>query len=190
MKSIRFLFALAMFAGLLALPALAQEAPKKEEAPKPAPSASEAVLERWNEAGRKLVAMAEDFPEDKLDYKPTPEVRSFAEQLLHVSAVNYFLADAVKGTKDGGEGLPRDKYKTKADIVAAVKKSFADGAELIKGKGDAGLAGAVKHPFANAMTRVGDLADMLSTHAQEHYGQLVVYYRLNKLVPPESRPRK
>ncbi|MBZ5700219.1 MAG: DinB family protein [Acidobacteriia bacterium] len=188
-KSISIL-ALAVLASLAALPALAQEAAKKQEAPTPAPSAAQAVLARWDEAGRKLIAMAEDFPEDKYDFKPTPEVRSFAEQLLHVSAVNYFLADAVKGTKDGGEGLPRDKYKTKADVVAAVKKSFADGAEVLKAKGDAGLAAEVKHPFANALTRVGDLADMLSAHAQEHYGQLVVYYRLNKLVPPESRPRK
>lgn len=190
MRKSNSILALAVLVSLAALPAFAQEAAKKQETPKPAPSASEAVLARWNEAGRKLVAMAEDFPEDKYDFKPTPEVRTFAEQLLHVSAVNYFLADAVKGTKDGGEDLPRDKYKTKADVVAAVKKSFADGAEVIKAKGDAGLAAEVKHPFANAMTRLDDPADMLSTHAQEHYGQLVVYYRLNKLVPPESRPRK
>lgn len=190
MKSTRFLFAVALIAGLLTLPALAQELAKKEEAPKPAPSASEAVLARWNNAGRKLIAMAEDFPEDKLDYKPTPEVRSFAEQLLHVAGVNNLLGMAVRGEKASEADLPRDKYKTRAEIVAAVKKSFAEGAELIKGKSDAGLSAAVKNPFANAMTRVGDLADVLSTHAQEHYGQLVVYYRLNKLVPPESRPRK
>lgn len=190
MKSTRFLFLGALMAGLLAAPALAQEAAKKEEAPKPAASASQAVLERWNEAGSKLIAMAEDFPEDKLDYKPTPEVRTFAEQLLHVAGVNNLLGASVRGEKVAEADLPRDKYKTRADIVAAVKKSFADGAEIIKAKGDAGLSVAVKHPFANSMIRVADLADMLSAHAQEHYGQLVVYYRLNKLVPPASRPRK
>ena len=184
-KSIAIL-ALAILASLAALPAFAQEVP----VPKPALSPSEAVLARWNEAGHKLVAMAEDFPEDKLDYKPTPEVRSFAEQLLHVAAVNYFFTNTANGKKTGEEDLPRDKYKTKADIVAAVKKSFADGAETLKAKGDAGLSSLVKHPFGNRLTRLSDLADDMSAHAQEHYGQLVVYYRLNKLVPPESRPRK
>ncbi len=41
-------------------------------APQPAPSASQVVLSQWNEIGRKLIAMAEDFPEDKYDFKPTP----------------------------------------------------------------------------------------------------------------------
>ena len=54
--------------GMAALPVMAQEA--KKEPPKPAPSPSQAVLEQWNEIGRKLVAMAEDLPEDKYDYKP------------------------------------------------------------------------------------------------------------------------
>ena len=190
MRKITPILALTVLSGLAALPALAQEATKKEEAPKPAPSVSQAVLARWNGAGRKLVAMAEDFPEDKLDYKPTPEVRTFAEQLLHVAGVNYFFTDPASGKKPGEEDLPRNKYKTKADIVAAVKKSFADGAETIKAKGDARLAAEVRHPFGNRMTRLSDLADDMSSHAQAHYGQLVVYYRLNKLVPPESRPRK
>src|SRR5262249_21395085 len=46
---------------------------------------SQATREDWNDIGRKLIAMAEDFPEDKYDFKPTPAQRSFAEQLLHVA---------------------------------------------------------------------------------------------------------
>ena len=56
-------------------PLRAQEAPKK--APGPAPSPSEAVLESWNDIGRKLIAMASDFPEDKFSYKPQAESRTF-----------------------------------------------------------------------------------------------------------------
>ena len=62
MNSIRFLAPLIFAAGIWVTPARAQDMPKQGAAPKPAPSASEAVLEQWNDIGRKLIAMAEDFP--------------------------------------------------------------------------------------------------------------------------------
>src|ERR1700721_2143255 len=55
------------------------------KAPSPAPSPSQVVLSQWNEIGRKLIAMADDFPEDKYDFKPTPPMRGFAEQLLQAA---------------------------------------------------------------------------------------------------------
>ncbi len=187
----RKLFLFVILAAALAFtasPAAAQaKAPAKE--PRPALGPAEYTLASWNDVGRRLMAMAEDFPEDKYDFKPNPEVRTFAEQLLHVAGANYFFTDVALGKKLGEENLPRDKYKTKADVVAAVKKSFADGAEVIKKEGDAGLNRTVKHPFGNRMTHLGDLAVDLAMHGAEHYGQLVVYYRVNGMVPPESRPR-
>jgi len=60
--------------------AFAQVAMKKEAPPKPALGPSQVLLENWNDIGRKLIAMAEDFPEDKYDFKPVPAERSFAEQ--------------------------------------------------------------------------------------------------------------
>ena len=59
--------AAALLAATFALPARAQDATKKDTPVKPAPSPSQAVLESWNEVGKKLIAMAEDFPEDKYD---------------------------------------------------------------------------------------------------------------------------
>ena len=189
MKRIVSFAVVVALAALMAGTALAQtKAPAK--APAPAPAPSQAVVGAWNEIGRKLIAMAEDWPEDKYDFKPNPQVRSFAEQLLHAAGANYYYTDVVQGKKPAQEDLPRSQYKTKADVVAAVKKSFADAAAITKSKGDAGMNETVKHPFANAMTRVGDLAYDLIAHAGEHYGQLVVYYRVNNMVPPESRPRK
>jgi hypothetical protein len=77
MKTIPFLaFVLLAFA----FPAHAQDAMKKDAADKPAEPEVKVVLDSWNEIGRKLTAMAEDFPEDKYDFKPTPAQRSFAEQ--------------------------------------------------------------------------------------------------------------
>lgn len=186
-----FVAAAILAAATLALPAPAQDAMKKDAAVKPASSPSQAVLEGWNDVGRKLTAMAEDFPEDKYDFKPTPAQRSFAEQLLHAAGANYFFTNLAMGQKPPAEEDPkRDQYKTKADIVAFVKKSFADGAAAIKAKGDKGMTDLLVDPFSHQQVRVSDLAYGFIEHCGEHYGQLVGYYRLAGLVPPESRPKK
>jgi uncharacterized damage-inducible protein DinB len=168
-----------------------QDMPKKDAAPKPAPSASEAVLAQWNDIGRKLIAMAEDFPEDKYDFNPTPAVHTFAERLIHAAHANQFFIDGVLGQKPPAEEDPkRSEFKTKADVVMFVKKSFADGAAAIKAKGDKGLSDLVVDPFSNEQTRISDFAYGFVEHSGEIYGQLTVYYRSAGLVPPESRPKK
>jgi len=163
----------------------------KSEGPKAAPSASQAVVSQWNEIGRKLIAMAEDFPEDKYDFKPVPAVRTFAEQLLHVSASMYYFTDPAQGQKPRYPDDPkREGLKTKAEIVAFVKKCVEDGATLIKAKGDKGMSELTTDPESKQQLQVSDLAYGLVEHSGEHYGQLVVYYRVAGLVPPESRPKK
>jgi len=169
----------------------AQDAETKARPIKPPLTPSQAVLESWNEVGRKLIAMAEDFPENKYDFKPNPAQRRFAEQLLHVAGANYFFTNPARGQKPPAvEDPKRDQYKTKADVVAFVKKSFADGAEAIKAKGDGGLNDLVVDPDSHQQVRILDMAYGLIEHSGEHYGQLVVYYRVAGLVPPESRPKK
>lgn len=173
------------------LAAHAQDASKKDAAPKPALSPSQVVLESWNDVARKLTAMAEDFPEDKYDFKPNPAERSFAEQLLHAAGANYFFINPAKGEKPpSAEDPTRANYKSKADVVAFVKKSMADGADVIKSKGDSGMNSMLVDPFDNRQVRVIDYAYGFIEHMGEHYGQLAVYYRVAGLVPPESRPKK
>lgn len=186
------LLVVTMFAVMAAVPTAAQDAAKKEAAPpKPAVGLSQAVLDQWNDVARKLIAMSEDFPEDKYDFKPTPGQRSFAEQLLHAAGANYFFTNLVKGEKPPAQEDPaRAAFKTKADVVAYVKKSMDDGAAAIKAKGDAGMAGMMVDPFENKQVRVFDWAYGFIEHMGEHYGQLAVYYRVAGLVPPESRPKK
>jgi uncharacterized damage-inducible protein DinB len=169
-------------------PILAQEA--KKAPPKPAPSPSEAVLEQWNDIGRKLIAMAEDFPEDKYEYKPMAESRTFAANLIHAAASMYYFTDFAEGKKPRYPDDPkRDNLKSKAQVVAFVKQCVADGANEIKKKGDKGLNEAVDDGGPH-LDRLYDLAYGLIEHSGEHYGQLVVYYRNNSMVPPESRPKK
>ena len=182
---------LALALGICAALASAQDTMKKETPPKPAVGPSQALLDNWNDVGRKLIAMAEDFPEDKYDFKPVPAQRSFAEQLLHAANANYFFTNPVLGMKPpAGEDPKREAYKTKASVVEFVKKAFADGAAAIQKKGDKGMSDLVVDPFANQQVRVSDMAWGLLEHSGEHYGQLVVYYRVAGLVPPESRPKK
>src|SRR5947207_12999696 len=96
MKKLKWVAGLALAMGLAVLPALAQDAAKKAP-PKPAPSPSQAVLEQWNEIGRKLITIAEDLPEDKYDYKPNPDSRTFPGVLLHVIPSMYYFTDTAHG---------------------------------------------------------------------------------------------
>ena len=188
MKRFTVLAATLVAACSMALPLRAQET--KKEPPKPAPSPSEAVLEQWNDIGRKLIAMAEDFPEDKYSYKPAPESRTFAAMLLHVGGAMYYFTDFAIGQKPRYPDDPKDdNLKSKTQIVAFMKKCVADGADEIKKKGDEGLKEAVNDGGPH-LDRLYDLAYGLIEHSGEHYGQLVVYYRINGMVPPESRPKK
>jgi len=192
MKKWNVVAGLVLAAGMAVLPVLAQDAAKKSEPPKPAPGPSEALLEQWNDIGRKLVAIAEDLPEDKYDYKPNPDSRTFRAVLLHVSASMYYFTDTAMKQKPryADDPKPADlKINSKADLVAFVKQCVNDGAEVIKAKGDKGLNESL-NDGGPRLIRLGDLAYGLIEHSGEHYGNLVVYYRINGIVPPESRPKK
>jgi len=161
---------------LLGAAARAQDQGSSQKTKTPA----EAVLGNWNDIGGRLITMAEDWPEEKYGFKPKPEVRSFADVLRHIAGSNYDLLNKVEGKKVGdAENDPSpEKYKTKAQIVEFVKKSVEDGAAIIKQSGDEGV-----------LKRLDDWIGY-TEHMGEHYGQLVVYYRINGVVPPESRPKK
>jgi uncharacterized damage-inducible protein DinB len=180
--------AVVLLIAVMSLPMLAQEAAKKS---KPPQSPSQALLEQWNDIGRKLIAMAEDFPEDKYDLKPAAGMQSFSQRLAHAAGANYFFTDVALGQKPPSmESANPEQYKTKADLTAFVKKSFADGAAAIKQLGDPGMNKIVTDPFENEKVRVSDYGYGFVEHSGEIYGQLTVYYRVAGLVPPESRPKK
>src|SRR5579871_6776465 len=123
MKTLRWAGAL-VFASVLAGPVAGQQ---KASTAKAAVSESQIVLEQWNDIGRKLIAIAEDLPEDKYDYKPHPDSRTFVGNLLHASASMYFFTDTASGKKARyGDDPKRDELKTKAQVVAFVKQCVKD----------------------------------------------------------------
>jgi hypothetical protein len=117
----------------------------QNQAPPAARSRADETLEWWNQIGNKLIAMARDFPEDKYDFKVQKDERSFAENLLHVAAVDYDVVRRVSESNIGPDfgkdkhNPSRDAYKTKADVVKLIEQAVADGAAVIQQQGDAGL---------------------------------------------------
>jgi uncharacterized damage-inducible protein DinB len=158
-------------------------------------SRAEETVEWWNQIGNRLIAMARDFPEDKYDFKVQKDERTFAQNLLHVAAVDYDLISVVSESNIGPDfgkdkhNPSQDIYKTKADIVKLIEEAVADGAAVIRQQGDAGLDKAQPFGWETGRHVVRNSYIWLTgiEHSSEHFGQLVVYYRANNLVPPESR---
>jgi uncharacterized damage-inducible protein DinB len=170
---------------------LYNQAQTQNQPPRPPRSRTDETLDRWNDIGNKLVAMAQDFPEDKYDFKVQKDERTFAQNLLHTAALDFVLIRRISGSNLGpdfgeGDNPSRDAFKTKADVVKFVREAVADGAKVIQQQGDAGLDNTSKF-FGNRMAHNSHIWTFAIEHSGEHYGQLVVYYRANNLVPPDSR---
>jgi uncharacterized damage-inducible protein DinB len=170
---------------------LPSQAQTRNQPPSLSRSRSDEMLDRWNDIGNKLIAMAQDFPEDKYDFKVQQDERTFAQNLLHAAALDFVLIRRISGSNLGpdfgeGDNPSRDVFKTKADVVKFVQEAIADGAKVIQQQGDAGLDKPSKF-FGNRMAHNSHLWTFAIEHSGEHYGQLVVYYRANHLVPPDSR---
>jgi hypothetical protein len=146
--------------------------------PKPDPTMRQMLLAGWTEIGEKVVKMAEEFPADKYDFRPVDGVRTFADQMRHVAFWHQFVAKTSRGEPIDAaiNELSAKDYPDKASIVAVLRRSFAAAtAELTGGPAD-------------LLPRKAALWVTFTEHTGEHYGQLVVYFRLNGIVPPASRP--
>ena len=170
---------------------LPSHAEMQNQPPSLAKPRSEEMLDMWNNIGNKLIAMAQDFPEDKYDFKVQKDERTFALNLLHAAALDFVLIRKISGSNVGpnfseGDNPTRDQFKTKADIVKFVQQAVADGAKLIQQQGEAGLDNTSRF-FGNRLAHNSAIWIFAIEHSAEHYGQLVVYYRANNLVPPDSR---
>ncbi len=135
------------------------------------------LIARWSELADKIVKLAEELPEDKYEYRPAPEVRSFADHLRHVAFWNTYVQKTLRREKADGDGneLPRDTFPTKSKIVVVLRNSF-----------DAIASQISKWSEPPDKADVDTLVSFLE-HNGEHYGQMALYFRLNGLVPPASR---
>ncbi len=147
------------------------------QAAKPDPTPRDVLLRHWTDIGEKVVKMAEEFPEEKYEFRPVAGVRTFADNLRHVAFWNTYVSKTLKSEKiDPKQNeLPKAEYATKAAIVKALKSSLDEATDLLK-----------KSP-PTPSDKASNLWVSFIEHSGEHYGQLVVYFRLNGIVPPASR---
>jgi uncharacterized damage-inducible protein DinB len=139
---------------------------------------AKSISAQFEDLNRRLLDMAKDFPEQKYGYRATKDVRSFGEIIVHVASGNAFAAKAGRGAKVKWDEIDPKGYATKAAAVALLEKTIADATATLKAT-----------PEDRFTKTVEPWLDVIE-HAGEHYGQLVVYYRNNGMVPPESRPKK
>jgi uncharacterized damage-inducible protein DinB len=141
-----------------------------------------------------FVPAAEAMPEDKFGFAPTngefKGVRTFAQQVKHVAAVNYELAGAIleeKPPADIGDESGPASVTSKADIIKYLNDSFVYVHKALQMINEKNLVETVKSPFGEGkVTRLG-LATSVAWHGFDHYGQMVEYLRMNGIVPPASR---
>jgi uncharacterized damage-inducible protein DinB len=153
----------------------------------PSPTMTKDLVATWERAAADITDVAEAMPEERYNFKPTPEVRTFGDQLVHVAGIVQRFVDAAKGVKT--EASHPHTTMAKAEVVALLKQTFQAGQEMIVSLTDAQLSEPVKFPIGDRMvTRHGFWMGPLYQVAN-HHGQLVVYLRLSGIVPPATARR-
>ena len=156
-----------------------------EEAPAPAGVKGEAL--QWiQDAETKLIQLAEATPESKYAWRPSKGVRSTGDVFLHVAAANYGIPTFWGvPAPEGFDFATYEKSLTKkADIVSALKASFASMKQSLVSMSDADLEKPVEMFGMKSTVRGGYL--LILSHAHEHLGQSIAYARSNEIVPPWS----
>ena len=140
----------------------------------------------WKSVIGNLNQAADELPESLYAYRPTPDVRTVGELFAHIAGSQKMYCALALGEKAPDEGDVEKTATTKTAIVAALKESntyceraYAQPDDKVKAPVD--IFGE-QHPRYYAL-----IAN--ASHDGEHYGNIVTYMRLNKLVPPSSRPR-
>jgi uncharacterized damage-inducible protein DinB len=163
--------------------------------PSPPPTIASAVNSEISNIERQIIDVAEAMPEDKYNFSPESlnipgsdfkGVRTFAVQVKHVAASNYFIWSHLTGDKlpEGlKDGNGPEKLKSKAEIIKFLQDSFALGH---KAAATLTTENMLQSAEGSKSSRL-HLATFGVAHASNHYGQMVEYLRMNGIVPPASR---
>lgn len=146
--------------------------------PKQPPTPAQSISRTFAYVNGKILEMAKDWPAEKYSYQPGKGLRTFQEVIVHVTSGVVYAAKAGRGENVNWDELDPKAYKTKAEVVAALQKALDDATAALKATPEEKFTKTL-NPWLSVIQ-----------HSSEHYGQLVVYYRNNGVVPPESRPKK
>jgi uncharacterized damage-inducible protein DinB len=190
----------------------AQAQSAQQAAPQREPTAAEiskketvasALLRGFQDQEYEVRSAAEAMPEDEYGYRPAEgkfksekpefgpsEVRTFAQQVKHVACANFGFAAELDGqtppARCDKEGP--SPAKTKKELLIYLRDSFAATRKSLAAIDAKNMFDPIEGPYAGPNTRLG-IATVIIWHNADHYGQMVLYLRENKIVPPASRPQ-
>lgn len=138
----------------------------------------------WETFVGHITTAADELPESKYAYQPTPDVRTFGQLVGHVAGAQYLICAAALGEPPRNEDDIEKSRTKKAELVAALKASTQ---YCTRAYGQTDQAAQQKTKlFGQERTRLYALG-LNAAHDAEHYGNIVTYLRLNGIVPPSSR---
>jgi len=136
-----------------------------------------------------LVSIIAAMPEDKYDFKPTKEVRSFREMVEHVIGDTYTHSGYVMGKSRADSEKIAEEHskgmKTRADYLKALGEAYDFGDKMLAGITDENAMDTVTAMRGSKTTRI-EAALQLFEDEMDHYGNFVVYVRMNGVVPPDT----
>ena len=140
---------------------------------------------------KSFVGLADAMPADRYGFRPTngafKDVRTFGEQVKHVACANFAFYNEIekKTPPEGCETGGPNPAKTKAELMVYLRESFAYAGRVLRTLTPSNAMEPVSGPYGGESTRLG-IATLSIWHASDHYGQLVVYLRMNGIIPPAS----
>jgi uncharacterized damage-inducible protein DinB len=143
---------------------------------------SSEIKQSYQAVKNNIIKSAQEMPEENYSFKPTPEIRSFAQVLGHVAEAQMHTCSAVLGTP---KSIDTASKTSKADLVAALQEAFGQCDKAYETLTDADASNMIKTPHGQR-TKMGALVAN-TIHDTEQYGILAVYLRLKGLVPPSSQ---
>ena len=140
------------------------------------------LSDTWDRSKECTLNFAKAMPEEDYKFKPTPDIYSYAEQLLHITGSNFGLAARAAGKEPPENNLDAEG-KSKDEIISILTKSFAYGAEIIKSISTENSEETVE--FFKMKVKRYQLLLLMRDHLTHHRGQMVIYLRLKGIKPPQ-----
>jgi uncharacterized damage-inducible protein DinB len=164
-------------------------------ADKPAPTIGTLLDQEIRMVESEVVPLAEAMPADKYDFAPTQGefkgVRTFSQQMSHIAATNYMVASAALGEKNPSEAGKNENgpasIQGKDAVVKYLKDSFAYAHKAAASLTAANAMDMIASPFGGGKMARMSIVSVVPWHTFDHYGQAVVYARMNGIIPPASR---
>jgi uncharacterized damage-inducible protein DinB len=143
----------------------------------------------WTRAKDYTKEYIDAMPEEGVSFKPTPDIRSFAEQMLHLANANFLFASTATGATNPQQGKnleKMDEFKTKAGLTKIVMESYDFVITSVKGMDLKKMDEPIKLFNRFDATRGGALEKAFE-HQTHHRGQTTIYLRLKGVTPPAEK---